>query len=97
MSFLENINENDFIELENGVYEFIYNELTNDMLLYNSKKFYDELTNNISDYYLELWKDAELCDDNDKEDVDKLMWNFVWNFFHIYQEHSLSSFHLYCR
>lgn len=86
MSFLENINESDFIDLENSVHEFIYNELTDNIMLYNSKQFYDELTHNISDYYLDLWKDAELCDDDDKEELDKFMWNFVWSFFHIYQE-----------
>ena len=86
MGFLENINESDFIDLENSVHELIYNELTDDIMLYNSKKFYDKLTHNISDYYLDLWKDAGLCDDDDKEELDKFIWNFVWSFFHIYQE-----------
>lgn len=84
--FLENINEDELIDLENTIYEIIYYELNDNMLLYNNKKFYDVLTFTVSDFYFELWKEAELCEDEDKEDIEKFIWNIVWNFFNIYEE-----------
>lgn len=86
MSFLEKLEEDDFIDLETSINEFIYNELINNPLLYSDKSFYNELTDIISNNYYEEWKSAELCDENDKEEIEKFIYDIVLNFFDTYEE-----------
>ena len=47
MSFFDNLSNDEYIELESNVFEILYNELKDNALIYNSKNFYDKLTNTI--------------------------------------------------
>ena len=78
MSFLEKLNEDDILELESTINEAIYNDLSVNILLYLDKDFYRELTDNIFNTFFEEWKLAELCCDDDKEDIEQFLWDIVW-------------------
>ena len=92
MCFLEDISENDYIDWETAVYEYIYTELNDNIMLYNNKNFYDNLIYSISSYYFDLWKDIRLCNDEHEEDIEKFVKKFVFNFFNIYQEFPLREY-----
>ena len=82
MNFFDNLSYNEYIELEADIYEILYNDLTDNILLYNSKNFYDELTYMI----IEILSLKTLCQSDEMEEVEKIVLDIVWNFFEIYQE-----------
>ncbi len=86
MSFLEKLDEDDILELESTINEAIYNDLSVNILLYLDKDFYRELTDNIFNIFFEEWKSADLCCDDDKDDIEQFLWDIVWSFFDIYDE-----------
>ena len=82
MNFFDNLSYSEYIELESDIYEILYNDLKDNILLYNSKYFNDELT----DMIIESLLLKTLCQSDEMEEVEKIVSNIVWNFFEIYDE-----------
>jgi hypothetical protein len=82
MSFFENLSTNEYIELESNVFEILYNELKDNALLYNSKNFYDKLTNII----LDNLSFETLCTNEELDEIYNIIWCITFYFFDIYEE-----------
>lgn len=82
MSFLKKLSTDEYIELEINVFEILYNELKDNALLYNSKNFYDKLTNII----LDNLSFETLCTNEELDDIYDIIWNINYSFFDIYEE-----------
>ena len=94
MSFT--MKEEEYYELQEYVYEYIYNELSEDALQFASTKFYDDLCKNLIDIYLESWKIMENMSDDEYEIIYNIIYEIVYSFFDIYSykfpHRSLSSY-----
>ena len=90
MSFFENLSTDEYIELESNVFEILYNELTDNPLLYNSKNFYDKLT----DMILDNLSFESLCTNEDLDDIYNIIWCITFYFFDIYQEYPRREYNL---
>ena len=84
MNLLKDLSTDEYIELESNVFELVYNELKENPLLYNNKKFYDNLTNIVFDI---LSFEDILDNKEDVEEFENIIWNIVNNFFNVYEEY----------
>ena len=78
---IDEINDEDHIEIENAVFEYLYEELTNNPLLYASEGFYQQLVYDLSDLILNHWYEIY-----DEDDVHYFMYMQIMSFFQIYDE-----------
>ncbi len=83
MSFFDNLSNDEYIELESNVFEILYNELKDNALIYNSKNFYDKLTNII----LDNLSFETLCTNEELDEIYNIIWCITFYFFDIYQEY----------
>ena len=83
MSFFDNLSNDEYIELESNVFEILYNELRDNALMYNSKNFYDKLTNII----LDNLSFETLCTNEELDEIYNIIWCITFYFFDIYQEY----------
>ena len=94
MSFT--MKEEEYYELQEYVYEYIYDELSEDALQFASSKFYDDLCKSIIEIYLESWKVMENMSDDEYEIIYNIIYEIVYSFFDIYSykfpHRSLSSY-----
>ena len=78
---IDEICEEDHVEIENAVFEYLYEELTNNPLQYASENFYQQLVYDLSDLLLSHWYDVY-----DEDDVHYFMYIQIMTFFQIYDE-----------
>ena len=67
--FIESMNEEEGIELEHYLYESIYDYFKEEMVRYSKPLFYDEMMFCITEPIFDLYYDAELCVDEDYDEI----------------------------
>ena len=72
---IDEICEEDHVEIENAVFEYLYEELTNNPLQYASENFYQQLVYDLSDLLLSHWYDVY-----DEDDVHYFMYIQIMTF-----------------
>ena len=75
--------EEEYYELQEYVYEYIYDELSEDALQFASTKFYEDLCKNLIDIYLESWKVMENMSDDEYEIIYNIIYE-IKNYFLIF-------------
>jgi len=81
LKIMDEICEEDHIEIENMIFEYLYDDLTNNPLQYASENFYQQLVYDLSDLVLNHWYDIY-----DEDDVHYFMYIQIMTFFQIYDE-----------
>jgi len=84
---IDNITDEEHMEIENVVFEYLYNELTTNPLQYASESFYQHLVYDLSDLLLNHWYEKY-----DEDDVHYFMYLQIMSFFQIYDEFAHRSY-----
>jgi putative phage-type endonuclease len=80
----ENFTENEYIDLETTVHELMYDLFNDNSLCFSSENFYKNTILDITDYLYDLWSVANICNENDYEDIQEYIEQIFDSFFEIY-------------
>lgn len=80
----ENFTDDDYIEFEISVHEIIYDIITEEPLLFSDEKFSQILLVEITDYFYNMWIDSEICHEEDYDDIQDYVYEYIDSFFESY-------------
>lgn len=80
----ENFTDDDYREFEISVHEIINDILTEEPLLFSNEKFNKILLVEITDYFYDMWVDTEISDEEDYDDIQDYVYEYIDSFFESY-------------
>lgn len=78
---MQSLTDDEYTEIECLVFEYLYDELTNNPLQYATPSFYENMVYELSDLLLNQW-----YEDNDEDEVHYFMFMIIMTFFQVFDE-----------
>ena len=79
------LSEEEYSDLESTIHELLYVKFGDDVLTISKPDFHTNLVDEITELFVESWKDTGICNDDDYEDIHEYVFSCIDTFFEMYE------------